>query len=380
MMDIDEVLDAAFKPHAAIENPDDFLGRANEISRVQMAIKQTGLHVVIYGERGAGKTSLANVCTVNINRLRIFCSSSSTFDELCKSVVLRYIENLRETGHSVDDIVFEGSTGRVQFRGTTFNTANLNGDALHHILPKDVKLVIIFDELDRLEDSSVLERLAELSKMFSTLHTNVTLVFIGVASSVDDLLAGHASNIRNFQQVLLGQMPPNELSGIITRGEDILKLSFTSPVKERIVMLSDGYPYYLHLIATNAARVALEQGSSVVDEEQFISALKTAAQNIDQSLRVSYEDAILSKSEIFRKVLWALAALPNKIHPLGDIIKQIKQISPSTNVSPQNVGGALKQLAREGRSSVITSPRHGQYSFSNPLMKGFIRILMEQHE
>src|SRR6266511_2125640 len=51
----------AFSPAAPIRETDVFTGRTEQLRRVVDAINQQGQHVLIYGERGVGKTSLANV-------------------------------------------------------------------------------------------------------------------------------------------------------------------------------------------------------------------------------------------------------------------------------------------------------------------------------
>src|SRR6266704_2883836 len=60
-----EALSAAaakvLQPRTPITTKELFAGRWNELTAVADAVNQTGLHVVIYGERGVGKTSLANV-------------------------------------------------------------------------------------------------------------------------------------------------------------------------------------------------------------------------------------------------------------------------------------------------------------------------------
>ena len=51
----------AFSPSAPIDERDLFAGREKQVTLVIDAINQKGQHVVIYGERGVGKTSLSNV-------------------------------------------------------------------------------------------------------------------------------------------------------------------------------------------------------------------------------------------------------------------------------------------------------------------------------
>ncbi len=85
-----ELLKTAFRPHAPIEDLTSFTGRERERERVNDAISEAGLQVVIFGERGAGKTSLANVCTVGRSRVRVFCEERTTFNSLCKDITLQY--------------------------------------------------------------------------------------------------------------------------------------------------------------------------------------------------------------------------------------------------------------------------------------------------
>lgn len=55
-----------FQPRTPITTQELFSGRWNELTTIADAVNQAGLHVVIYGERGVGKTSLANVVSPTI--------------------------------------------------------------------------------------------------------------------------------------------------------------------------------------------------------------------------------------------------------------------------------------------------------------------------
>src|SRR6266699_2510500 len=50
-----------FTPSAPVDESSLFAGRHSEVRRVIDVINQTGQHAIIFGERGVGKTSLANV-------------------------------------------------------------------------------------------------------------------------------------------------------------------------------------------------------------------------------------------------------------------------------------------------------------------------------
>jgi DNA polymerase III gamma/tau subunit len=50
-----------FTPSAPIDNQALFAGRVNQLNRIIGAVSQRGQHAILFGERGVGKTSLANV-------------------------------------------------------------------------------------------------------------------------------------------------------------------------------------------------------------------------------------------------------------------------------------------------------------------------------
>ncbi len=48
-----------FQPRAPVTTRELFAGRWSQLTTVTDAVGQTGLHVIIYGERGVGKSSLS---------------------------------------------------------------------------------------------------------------------------------------------------------------------------------------------------------------------------------------------------------------------------------------------------------------------------------
>src|SRR3990172_6261218 len=54
-------LQQAFTPHQPISLPEFLAGRLDLLHRITDAINTEGLHVVVYGDRGTGKTSIARV-------------------------------------------------------------------------------------------------------------------------------------------------------------------------------------------------------------------------------------------------------------------------------------------------------------------------------
>ena len=52
-------LQNVFTPAAAIEDSDRFSGRQEQLDKISMALQSEGTQIVIYGNRGVGKSSLA---------------------------------------------------------------------------------------------------------------------------------------------------------------------------------------------------------------------------------------------------------------------------------------------------------------------------------
>src|SRR4030042_4532661 len=71
----DVKLSQNFSPATAISRKDFFCGRQSALRRVIDAVNQAGQHVIIFGERGVGKTSLANVI---VDFLQPFTSETIT--------------------------------------------------------------------------------------------------------------------------------------------------------------------------------------------------------------------------------------------------------------------------------------------------------------
>jgi|GEM_PF-2633119 len=362
----------AFSPHAPIEQPDSFQGRMYERQRVTEAIVAPGLHVIVYGERGSGKTSLANVSTLGYKTIKVFCPEASNFAELCKDI-------LNEFNEWANTLVFDAEANTVSRSGRSVNLDKLTMNDLTSLLPKDEEICIVLDELDRVEDSEVSKNVAELCKKLSTYQKNITMIMVGVAETADQLLKGHLSNVRNLKQVHLGKMGPEELRAILEHGEKILDLEFEPEVVTRIIDLCDGFPYYLHLIAVNSAKVSMLRSSSKVEMGDFTEALELAAEDCDESLRDVYSTAVLSvkASEVYRQILWAMADIPKRVVTTREIYESYCKIvadEGSRPVSIQAIGASIIKLLTIEKKEVISSKNPGFYGFTNPLMRGYIKM------
>jgi replication-associated recombination protein RarA len=59
-------LNDLYSPSAPINSEKLFYGRKEQLNKIHEAVDERGLHIVLYGERGVGKTSMANILTVSL--------------------------------------------------------------------------------------------------------------------------------------------------------------------------------------------------------------------------------------------------------------------------------------------------------------------------
>src|SRR3954470_13351279 len=86
-----------FSPRTPVATQDLFAGRHSQILKLNSTIAQPGAHAIIYGERGVGKTSLANISPITyriyhkipaakIVSARINCDGTDSFDSIWRKV------------------------------------------------------------------------------------------------------------------------------------------------------------------------------------------------------------------------------------------------------------------------------------------------------
>src|SRR5207249_4378536 len=116
----------------------------------------------------------------------------------------------------------------------------------------DERLLIVIDELDRLEDDLAISQIADTIKTLSDHSVDVTLVLVGVADAIDDLIGDHASVERALSQVRMPRMSRDELTEVLDKGLQRAELDMTDDAKARVARLSEGLPFYTHTLALHA--------------------------------------------------------------------------------------------------------------------------------
>ena len=262
-----------------------FAGRHDALRQLITAVEQQRMHVVVYGERGIGKTSLVHVFAETAREARYLvlygsCGSDTRFDTLFGAFAARiprlYHKSVlpnspeAENGDHFDAMLSPGFGPR--------ELADLFADVT------GTRVVLILDEYDRVADPLFRRDVAELIKNLSDRASRVQLVLAGVAQNLDEIL-GYAPSIRrNVVGLPLRAMSSAEVTDLIGIGENAAEIEFTDSATNLVTVMAGGSPYLVRLLAHQAGLVALDSRSSVVSETHATTAVERVLTDWNASL------------------------------------------------------------------------------------------------
>jgi Cdc6-like AAA superfamily ATPase len=302
-----------FTPNAPINSKDLFAGRHVQVQNLLDAIFQRGQHAIIYGERGVGKTSLANIISdwmpafekYNYQIVKSNCAANSSFDSLWHGIMreLSVVQAKTSVGFAP---LFEDKKG---FPVDNFLPAKVSSEDVRFALQQvGSSTIVVIDEFDRVSDRSISSSLADTIKSLSDHSVDATLVVIGVADSIDDLITEHRSIERAIIQIHMPRMSKDELVQIIDKGLAKLEMEISEEAKSRIATLSQGLPFHTHALMLYAVRAAIDADRLGVEIPDVEAAIKQAVSSAQQSIVAAYQQGVSSPHHnLYKEVLLAAA-------------------------------------------------------------------------
>ncbi|MFP3710105.1 ATP-binding protein [Paraburkholderia sp. SIMBA_009] len=373
----------SFSPSAPIDQRALFAGRLDQIADVATAISQRGQHVVLFGERGVGKTSLATVIsqmyksngTNLLSSGSINCDETTTFSNLWHKALREMPVDLGES--RVMGFLPQPSSPEI---GTLaqFLPEDVTPDDIRHIFSRVGKSIVVIDELDRIEDKRTTKLLADTIKTLSDHSVDCTLVLVGVADSVDNLIEQHQSVERALVQIRMPRMNKGELMKIIETGAAKSGLTVQRQASEKIATLSQGLPHYTHLLALHSFQAALLRQSLSVELNDVSTAIQKALDRAQQSIISAHHQATNSpKQNLYPQVLLACAMAKTDglgFFAAGDVREPMSQIMGKAYDIPA-FAQHLKAFCEATRGPILQKsgePRRYRFRFANPLMQPYV--------
>lgn len=344
------------------------------------AVLDRSKHVVLFGERGVGKTSIANVFWKRYNKslqtviaARVQADPSDNFSSLW----IKCFEELKavsvQTGRS-DLIPIDTSFEQV--------TPDIIRREFQKCKPNAIPILII-DEFDKLRDQSARELTAHVIKaLYDNADTiNVTVILVGVAEDIRDLIEDHKSLKRALSEVKLERMKSPELNEVLDKRLRLTPMDIHPDSRWTIITLSRGMPYYVQMMGKYSSVNAVHRRKLKIVTEDVEAAMDHLIEDSGQSFQDDYKEAVHSNQSdnLFKEVLLSCALAQtdesgfftptNVIDPLNSILHERKRHA--------HFDRHLREFISEKRGCILIrrgDERQYRFRFNDPMMQPYIII------
>jgi type II secretory pathway predicted ATPase ExeA len=354
------------------------------MQKLVMAINNAGQHAVVYGEPGVGKTSLGKIMVKALDRtetivsIYVSCTQNDDFGSICKKAFAKVQINSTSSAVGFQAKPQRESVPLAELLPTTRDLSQEDvAEVLARLTDGGSRVVLFVDEFDRAR-SRARRPFAELVKSLSDNGHPVTIVFIGVAENVEQLIEAHRSTERNLLQVRMPRMSTDELSEIVRLGLKTLSMEIDPIALQRIAVLSRCLPHFTHLVTQHAAVNSVMNGRDIVTVDDVELGVKNAVEHSQHSLVQTYRHAVNSRSDSYRDVLLGCALAETDDHGWVTPAEVRAQLVQLTLPSGMNVNRYLQNLCVEDRGKILceTGPsRRHKYRFANPLMQPYVAMV-----
>lgn len=398
-----------FTPAQEVKEIERFAGRDEELMALSTALQSHGAQIVLYGQRGVGKSSLARqlaklatndrelvlrlkqppyepldfvpvylACDDSIKNIEMLMLRLLSDEEALASWVPFKVVEKKSSGEigskfSVKVIELGGKkTDAITERAqeVEVDIVSVFTSACRAVVKSGVArhgLLIIVDEFDRIKNR---EGLASLLKTLGP--ESVTFALVGVATTVQDLVTEHESVARQLADgsVHVKPMRDEELSEIFDRAENLLdkKQTFDPTARSWIIKIARGHPFYVHLVGKHALLRAIAAGKSVITEEIAKEALSEIALKGSAPIQEATYKTAIGHSYTREVILKRFAERPeNEIHTT----ELYAGIGKELGIESGTVSVYVGHLGSDKYGAVLSKTRERYYQFADSVFKAY---------
>lgn len=375
-------------------------GRVNELEAIERALFQPGRHIFIHGDRGVGKSSLGATAALQYqssDASPIFVGGSC--DDTFRSIIAN-IANQAMARSRLETIKRTASTG-FEWRGIKFSSGlevstrdvvsqieNVSdaADLLREVAARhSEKPVVVIDEFDAINSIDERNKFASLLKQLGDQQIEIRFIFTGVGSSLDELLGAHQSAHRQLDCVSLGKLPWEGRREIVQQAMQSFGVDIVDELNWRIAMVSDGYPYYVHLITEKILWEVFADDDDIelVTSKHYMLGLNAAVRSVNAELRRPYEKAVLHREPEYEDVVWSTADTDDLLRSSASMRQSYEYVVSKRQgrelLDAKAYGECLRKLRTPAFGEILVplEKRRGWYGYRENMLRGFVRMQAE---
>lgn len=396
------------QPERPVRSVEFLRGRQEEYESTVRELKHFDGIPFVFGHRGVGKTSLARTAAqiaTKSDREHVYvaCAPGSGMLQIFREVgegLLALAIKFGTTKLTKEKIEIQLSLKPHIKKSIEENDPTLSDfkDAneavrtlkeLDEILPDARETVVIIDELEELNQADR-DALAFLIKQIGDQEFSTRFMLVGIAENVHELIGTHESVPRYLTEIPLQPLIPQNLMDVVSDAAMALEITVNKSILYRIAIIGNGFPYFAHLIGKALLVEAVLKEADEITEPVYLAGINKAISQSLQELKVSYEAAIQRGDDYFKVMIWALADFDLVDIRLDEWLSKYKELSWSmfkdTPIDDKKFKTASNNMRTEGYGNIIrmTPAKYGSAEtryrfrrFSDPLMKGYIRLQAE---
>jgi hypothetical protein len=395
-----EMLGKVVSASRPIQSVEKLMGREKSLAEIEKALYAPGRHIFVFGDRGVGKSSLAATAAhlyQSSDATPIFVSGSK--DDTFKTIVANIV--YQALGRTRTSIVKTTKTAGFEWRGLKIGASSevswpdiaaqirSVGDAAE--LLKEVaqfhseRPIVVIDEFDTIADVDERGKFAALMKLLGDQSVSLKFIFTGIGKSLDELLGAHQSAHRQLLTLELPKLGWDGRRDIVNAATREFGLSVDNDVCWRIAAVSDGYPYYVHLITEHMLWAAFDSPNAIIELswDQFHAGLNTAVESINAELRKPYEKAVLLRDLEYEDVVWATADAEDLTRSLNDMFASYRNIqnkrSQTQALDRDRFSAMVRKLKQDNFGAILVQEtnRPGWYTYREKMLRGYVRMQAE---
>ncbi|MBT8199680.1 MAG: ATP-binding protein [Acidimicrobiia bacterium] len=376
-----ELYDPVANPYApgAGTPPPALVGRdqiieAAEVALSRLVASRASQHLLITGLRGVGKTVLLGKVAAVAERLgyRVIRVEALGGEDTISSVLRQARRILEEFdgGARVTRALRSIESVSLTLAGTGVSVerqAHPDREALSDVITDvaraaeeaELGVMLALDEAQMLDRSDLRRLLAGVHRCGQDGLPMFTLI-AGLPNLIGEVAKAATYAERMFQVWELGPLSPDEVMQAVVDPAAELGVSWDVAAAERIVDLSDGFPFFVQTWAYHTWNAAMDDPISLSDVER-------AVPNADHALDASFFAARIARipaSEV--AYVQALASLGAGPHRSGEV-------AAAGGKATAEVAAFRDRLIHEG---VIYAPRYGWVEFAIPHFDRYVMRVM----